>query len=67
MDVAIKALEDCIITNRNLIMYSNNTSRRAGKSLSYEEKEERRVFVEKCKSDILSFEQAIEILKRESK
>ena len=67
MDVAIKELENCIITNRNLIMYSNNTSRRAGKSLSSEEKEERRVFVEKCKSDILSFEQAIEILKRESK
>jgi len=67
MDVAIKELENCIITNRNLIMYAMNTITLSGKYLSYEETEERRVFVEKLKSDILSFELAIEILKRENK
>jgi len=67
MDVAIKELEKCIRRDRNLIMYSNNTVTLSGKYLSEEEKEERRVFVEKCKSDISSFELAIEILIRENK
>jgi len=67
MDVAIKELEDCMLRNRNLILYAMNTITLSGKYLSEEEKEERRVFVEKCKSDILSFQLAIEILIREKK
>lgn len=67
MDAAINALEHCIITNRNLIIYSNSTSILSGKKLSSEEKEERRVFVEKLKADIYSFELAIEILRGENK
>lgn len=67
MYVAIIALEHCIITNRNLIMYSNNTSILSGKYLSSEEKQERRIFVEKLEADICSYELAIEILKIENK
>lgn len=67
MDAAIKELERSIIRDRNLIMYSNNTVWLSGKYLSEEEKEERRVFVEKLKADIYSFELSIEILRRENK
>ena len=67
MDVAIKELEDCMLRNRNLILYAMNTITLSGKYLSEEEKEEKQVFIEKCKADICSFELAIEILSRGNK
>jgi len=67
MDVAIKELEHCIIRDRNMIMYSSNTVWLSGKPLTSEEKEEKQVFIEKCKADICSFELSIEILRRENK